>query len=76
MPATYILIHLVLAAACFATVVATHRRALGSRLLAGSMLVLAAVGLSVERPPEWVWPAMLLRWPDAVFFTNPSGTPW
>lgn len=70
MPPLYVAAHLLLCLACAGLVLACARQPRARSLFVAGLAVTAGLGLLLERRTDWAWSAMLLGWPDAVFFTD------
>jgi hypothetical protein len=72
MPAVYILVHLILAAACLWLALRLPLRSPWRATFGLGVLSLTVLGFAVERLPAWSWHAMRFAFPDLVFLTNIS----
>jgi hypothetical protein len=71
-PPIYIAAHFLLAVVAAAAAARLPAGSWAGRAFGLGLALLVAAGLVVERRTDLAWQAMLLRWPDLVFFTNLS----
>jgi hypothetical protein len=70
MPPLYVAIHLLLAGLCGTVGLRLPEKSRLGPVLGGTVLVVVIGAALLERREDWAYSAMLLRWPDTVFFTN------